>query len=90
MPPDREPNRWQFASLGLELAGALGVLVWLGWLADDRFDTKPVWTLVGAFIGITGGLIKVVRQTRGAVSDAPTHSKPSPESNDSDADSKED
>ncbi len=90
MPPDRRPNPWQFASLGLELAGALGVLVWLGWLADGRFDTKPVWTLVGAFIGIAGGLIKVVLQTRGAVGNAPTHSKRSAESNDSDPDSKVD
>lgn len=90
MPPDRRTNPWQFASLGLELAGALGVLVWLGWLADDRFGTKPVWTLVGAFIGITGGLIKVVLQTRGAVGNAKTHSKPSDGSNESEADSKED
>ena len=68
MPPDREEfDRWRFATVGLELAGTLGVLVAIGWWADGKLGSSPVGVLIGAFIGIVGGLTKLVYSTRNAV-----------------------
>lgn len=57
--PDR--SRWQHASAGLELVGVLLIMVGLGYLADRWLDSRPWGILIGAFIGIVGGLYKITR-----------------------------
>jgi len=60
---DRKPELtiWSLGGTGVELAGAVAVLALLGWWADRKFGTSPWLLLVGAFMGIVGGLYKLWR-----------------------------
>jgi F0F1-type ATP synthase assembly protein I len=57
------PTLGQFLTLGLQLGIAVVVFFFAGRWLDDKFSTTPLWTLVGAAIGITGGLIKFFKTT---------------------------
>jgi F0F1-type ATP synthase assembly protein I len=52
----------KFAGLGLQLAGSIGLFLWLGWLADHRLGTTPLFTILGAFVGAGGGFYSLYRQ----------------------------
>ncbi|HSG46770.1 MAG TPA: AtpZ/AtpI family protein [Longimicrobiales bacterium] len=60
------PSAWaasgKYAGLGLQLAAAIGLFLWLGWLADHRLGTTPLFTIVGAFVGAGGGFYSLYRQ----------------------------
>jgi F0F1-type ATP synthase assembly protein I len=47
--------------MGTELAGAILALTLLGWWVDRRFETDPWGVLIGACLGIVGGLYNLVR-----------------------------
>jgi len=59
-------NAWvasgRYAGLGLQLAASIGLFLWLGWLADHRLGTTPLFTIVGAFVGAGGGFYSLYRQ----------------------------
>ncbi|MAX24464.1 MAG: hypothetical protein CMJ19_08165 [Phycisphaeraceae bacterium] len=42
------------ATLGVELAGILIVLMALGWWGDQKFQTSPWLMLFGALFGVVG------------------------------------
>jgi len=63
MTDKRRSQPMLFLGVGLELAGVVGVLVAIGWWLDQRYGTSPILTLVGAGIGIVGGLTKLVLQS---------------------------
>jgi len=48
--------------MGLELAAALVGLTLLGLWVDAHFGTRPYALLVGAGIGVVGGLYNLIRQ----------------------------
>jgi ATP synthase protein I len=50
-----------YASLGTQLAAAVIVFVFLGRWLDDELDTKPLYMVIGAIVGISGGMIKFYR-----------------------------
>ena len=50
------------ASAGIELAGILCGLTLLGLLLDHWLDTTPIFLLIGAGLGITGGMYQVIRR----------------------------
>lgn len=52
----------KYAGLGLQLAGSIGLFFWLGWLADNRLETTPLFTILGAFVGAGGGFYSLYRQ----------------------------
>lgn len=52
----------RYAGLGLQLAASIGFFLWLGWMADDRLGTTPLFTIVGAFLGFAGGFYSLYRQ----------------------------
>ena len=52
------PEVGQFLTLGLQLAIAVVVFFFIGRWLDEKFDTAPLLTLIGAGLGITGGLVK--------------------------------
>ena len=52
------PNIGQFLTLGLQLAIAVVVFFFLGRWLDEKFETTPVLTLIGAGLGIAGGMVK--------------------------------
>ena len=57
------PGGWRHLSgLGVELAGAVIGGSLLGYWIDHRFDTSPVWLLIGSGIGIVGGLYNLIRK----------------------------
>ncbi len=68
-PPDDEPPSQsnprllvRYGGLGVELAGAIIGLTLLGLWIDHHFGTGRTATLVGAAIGIVGGLYNFLRQ----------------------------
>lgn len=60
------PGAWaasgKYAGLGLQLAASLGLFLWLGWLADHRLGTTPIFTILGAFVGAAAGFYSLYRQ----------------------------
>lgn len=55
---------WGIGGMGLELAGSIVVLGFIGWAVDRWAGTSPVWTLVGAGIGLIGGGYNFLRRAR--------------------------
>ncbi len=55
------PSPLRYASLGLELAAAIVGLTLVGLWFDHHFGTGPVGVLVGAGLGVVGGLYNFIR-----------------------------
>lgn len=57
---NRQHYRWM--GFGIELGGVIGFFMWLGHLADEKFQTqRPWWMLTGfalAFLGMMYPLVK--------------------------------
>lgn len=51
-----------FLTLGLQLAIAVIVFFFIGYWADEKLGTWPWCTVVGAFIGAVGGIIRFFRE----------------------------
>ena len=60
------PSPWQaslgLATAGIELAGIVVGMIGIGYLLDYCFDTLPLFLLVGAAVGIVGGMVRTVRK----------------------------
>ena len=52
------PELGQFLTLGMQLAIAAVIFFFAGRWLDEKFETTPLLTLIGAGVGIAGGLIK--------------------------------
>ncbi|MBN1397148.1 MAG: AtpZ/AtpI family protein [Bacteroidetes bacterium] len=50
-----------FLTLGFQMAAAVVVFFFLGDWLDNRYGIEPAGKLVGAAIGIIGGLIKFIK-----------------------------
>ncbi|HIA01244.1 MAG TPA: AtpZ/AtpI family protein [Myxococcales bacterium] len=90
MSPSRRPtkeerrNRRQalrLSTVGLELGVAVGLGGYAGYWLDGRFDTRPVWTLIMLFLGITAGFLNLIRVVnrldQSSSKSEPNDSKPS-------------
>ena len=64
------PSLWRLASLGLDLAVAVGGFTLLGWFADRHWQVFPRYTVVGAVLGLIGGMYNLIRQALNASRDA--------------------
>lgn len=60
MSDDPKSNPMRFAMVGFELVGVMGVLMYAGYLFDEWQQTDPYGILIGAIVGITGGLYKLI------------------------------
>jgi F0F1-type ATP synthase assembly protein I len=49
--PNGELNPGTFAGVGLQFAVAIVLFVLLGQWADRKFDTRPVFLMLGVFVG---------------------------------------
>lgn len=58
---DKE-DYWNFAQVGLELAGAVLLGLLGGWWLDRRFDTLPWLTLLCSAAGLGGGMYIVIKK----------------------------
>jgi F0F1-type ATP synthase assembly protein I len=71
MSADRRFPGWvRHSGIGLELAGAIAGLAFVGYWIDGRFGTTPWGMLGGVVIGLVGGLYNLVRESLAAVQDA--------------------
>jgi ATP synthase protein I len=76
MSADRRFPGWvRYSGVGLELAGAMAVLAFVGYWIDGRFGTGPWGILGGIAIGLVGGLYNMVRESLEAVREARTEDK---------------
>jgi F0F1-type ATP synthase assembly protein I len=60
----------RYAGLGIELAAAVGLLSLLGWWIDGRMGTAPWGLVVGALVGLIGGMALLVRSALTSVAPA--------------------
>ena len=56
----------QFMGIGLELVASVAVFTAFGWWVDRRFDTAPWGVLIGAGLGLVGGMYSMVRSALAA------------------------
>ena len=61
MPSDWNVPGMRYVGIGLELTASVVVLALLGWWVDRSFGTAPWGLLIGALIGIVGGMYNMVR-----------------------------
>ena len=47
-------------SVGLQFGATLTILVLIGVWADDKLDLSPLFTVIGALVGIVGGMASVI------------------------------
>jgi len=65
--PKIPPGSMRYATIGVEFIGIFLVLLGAGILADRRWQTSPIFVMVGMVAGFVGGmyrLLSVVRQYR--------------------------
>jgi len=73
MSADRRFPGWvRYSGVGLELAGAIAVLAYVGSWVDRRFGTQPWGILGGVVLGLVGGLYNLVRESLDALREAKT------------------
>jgi ATP synthase protein I len=52
----------RFLGAGMELAGAVGGMALIGYALDHWLGTEPWGVVIGATLGIIGGLYNLVKQ----------------------------
>jgi ATP synthase protein I len=76
MSADRRFPGWvRYSGVGLELAGAMAGLAFIGYWIDRRFGTGPWGILGGVVIGLVGGLYNMVKQSLEAVREGEAEDK---------------
>lgn len=45
----------EYLGHGLSFAASIALFLFLGWLLDGRLGTKPIFTIIGMFIGAGAG-----------------------------------
>jgi ATP synthase protein I len=58
-----------YIGLGLQLAVTVTVMVFLGIWLDGQFETKPILTLVFAFLGVSAGIYTFIKSALKAGND---------------------
>lgn len=56
----------RLAGIGFEMAAAVAGFTFFGWLWDRHFGTQPWGVLIGAILGLTGGMYNLIRQSLAA------------------------
>lgn len=49
------------AGLALAIPGTIFVPALVGWWVDNRYDTSPLWFLIGLFIGLVGAAYDIYK-----------------------------
>lgn len=75
---DRERNRsrlMRYSGMGFEFAGGMIGLVLVGMLIDWKFATGPWGVVVGAGLGVVGGMYNFIRQAQQMLQDDAGYAK---------------
>lgn len=60
----RRPSGFDLLSIGVMNALLVGGGTIVGWLADERLGTGPLWVMIGLLAGIVAGLLASAHQIR--------------------------
>lgn len=60
----KSPAGMKYAGVGITWVASVLLFLWLGSLIDGRLETKPVFTVTGALIGIVTGFVSLIRQVK--------------------------
>ena len=52
----------RYAGMGFNLVGAVLGFMAIGWLVDRGFGTRPTGVIVGAVLGVVGGMYNLIRE----------------------------
>lgn len=63
---DRQRPWVGLAGAGFEIAAAVGGFAALGWWIDRRRDSAPWGLLIGALLGLVGGLYNLIKSSLAA------------------------
>jgi F0F1-type ATP synthase assembly protein I len=74
--PKPGTNWSKLSGIGFEFAAAVGGFTFAGYLWDRHFGSLPWGTLIGAILGLTGGMYNLIRQTLNATGQAGRGTKP--------------
>lgn len=61
-----QPNSRRLAGIGFELAAAVGGFVLLGYWIGKYFDQAEMGIVIGAVLGLIGGMYNLIRATMAA------------------------
>jgi F0F1-type ATP synthase assembly protein I len=65
--PKSRSSLARLSSIGIELVAAIVGFTLVGYFWDRHFGTQPWGVLIGALLGLAGGMYNVVRQSLTAV-----------------------
>tara|TARA_Y100000766_G_scaffold186098_1_gene159850 strand:+ start:255 stop:452 length:198 start_codon:yes stop_codon:yes gene_type:complete len=55
----QKSNWLRLSSIGFQIAGSLALFGWIGDLIDNRFDSNPLFLIVGLIFGTTASLYQI-------------------------------
>lgn len=67
MPVGIDSPGMRYAGLGIEIAAAVGLLSLLGWWIDGRLGSAPWGLVIGAMVGLIGGMANLLRSALSSV-----------------------
>lgn len=60
------PSWLRFSGIGFEFVAAVAVFALVGYWVDRRWGTKPWGLVIGAVLGLIGGMYNLIRESLGA------------------------
>ncbi len=60
------PTWVRYAGVGVEFAAAVAGFTLVGFWIDRHYDSRPWGVLIGAFLGLTGGMYNLIRESLAA------------------------
>lgn len=73
---DDVSRRMAALKLGYEFSAAVGGFCFIGWLVDWFCETKPWGLLIGAILGLIGGMYNLIRDALRMSRDQDQHNPP--------------
>ena len=64
---DKDRPSWlRFSGIGVEFVAAIAGFTLVGYWVDRHWDTKPWGLVIGAVLGLLGGMYNMIREALGA------------------------
>jgi F0F1-type ATP synthase assembly protein I len=60
------PSWLRFSGVGIEFVAAIAGFALVGYWVDRHWDTKPWGLVIGAVLGLIGGMYNLIRESLGA------------------------